>query len=191
MQGSAPVPPKEEPHKASLPYQPKRHSLMATPIDVPRDGDEEQPTVTVTTRRIRVRGVYVLEPPNAYAEPRENRRNARPTSRRRTQEEQERPVFAVIRRREYYQRSPPRFCYCFLLWPFLLAFGALILAMMTFVIENEEVKRKCSNITCALSCGESPQEDCWVIIGIGAGLCVLAGIYTLSLLIRMCYKSKW
>lgn len=89
-----------------------------------------------------------------------------------------------------YHKIPPRPCYCFLLVPFLLALGSLIVGVVSFTIKNEQVKGQCSNTTCMLSCGESVEKDCWVVVGGGSGLCFLTIVFILSLIVRSCKKSS-
>ena len=175
---------------------------MATPMDVPQDVEADRNRIggsrigednpfsdrppVVSTRRIRVRGVYILGSPSDNNQ----NNNRRPAVQGQAEQPEERQAVAVIRRKKQYQRSPPRFCYCFLMLPFLVALAALVLSVTTFTIKNEEIKRKCSNITCTLSCGEGFRDDCWVIVGAGASVCLVTGIYILSLVIRTCTGSK-
>ena len=171
-------------------FQVHNTEVMDTPIDVPQDAnpiiDDNNPRRNVAVRTtVRVRGVYVrLNPPN------EQEAGDSPPAVANTPQQQQQPQPVIVLREREVIRKSPRCCYCFLMLPFLLALAALIISVVTFAIKNEDVKAKCSNITCVLNCGESIKNDCWVVLGGEAGLSLITIIYIVLLMCRLCRQSK-
>ena len=76
--------------------------------------------------------------------------------------------------------------------PFILAFCSSALSVVTLAIKNEEVKEKC-DISCLLSASHDPNStelNCWIAWGAGGGVCVVAILFILSLVIRLCCGTK-
>ena len=86
-----------------------------------------------------------------------------------------------------------RVCYCCAVIPFILAFSSSALSVITLAIKNEEVKEKC-DIYCLLNSAShdphSTELNCWIVWGAGGGVCAVAFLFILSLVIRLCCGTK-
>lgn len=147
----------------------------ATPIDVPQD-------------HVRVTSMYVVLD-NEQQQQQQPRPRPRP---RRSPPQQPRPPPPVTPQEPDRHRCPRRVGYCCLVVPFFFAFCVSAMSVITLAIKNEQVKEKCEEIPCLLGCDSTkhPQVNCWIAFGGGGVVCVVAVLFILSLVIRMCFGSK-
>lgn len=92
----------------------------------------------------------------------------------------------AMRRRERLpgQKMRPAVCHCWLLVSFFVAFVLVAISVITFVIENEAVKKHC-DFSCALRC-DGKETDCWIVLGGGAFVSALIALFVSSLVCRLC-----
>ena len=73
-----------------------------------------------------------------------------------------------------------------------MAFAVSTISVVTLALKNYDVTEKCTNITCLLGAYATthPQVNCWIALGGGGVVCVVAILFMFSLVIRMCCGSK-